>query len=40
MAVPDGRLWLIIGAGRLTAWRAVEDGAVHGRFHPVTIEMA
>ncbi|MGC6399207.1 M67 family metallopeptidase [Sphingomonas sp. FW199] len=40
MAVPDGRLWLIVGAGGVAAWRASNGGTVHGRFDPVTIEMA
>jgi desampylase len=35
-AVPDGALWLIIGGGEARLWRAVEAGAVHGRFDPVT----
>jgi len=30
-------LWLIIADGRLTAWRAVEGGALHGRFDPLQI---
>jgi desampylase len=37
MAAPDGKLWLIVGEGVL-AWRAVERGAVHGRFDPVALE--
>lgn len=36
-AAADGRLWLIIADGRLTAWRAVEGGALHGRFDPLQI---
>ena len=36
-AAPDGRIWLIIAAGKVTTWRAVSDGQVHGRFDPVPI---
>lgn len=36
MAAPDGRLWLIVTPGGAAGvWRAVADGAVHGRFDPV-----
>lgn len=38
MAAPDGKLWLIVGGDQVTAWRAVEQGALHGRFDPVAIE--
>ena len=38
MAAPDGRLWLIVGGGVLTAWRAGERG-VHGRFGAVEIKL-
>ncbi|PAX09804.1 hypothetical protein CKY28_02545 [Sphingomonas lenta] len=34
-AEPNGWLWLIVGAGEARLWRAVRDGAVHGRFEPV-----
>ncbi|MBW6529199.1 M67 family metallopeptidase [Sphingomonas citri] len=34
-AVPDGSLWLIVAGGEVTAWRAIEDGVLHGRFEPV-----
>ena len=37
-AARDGRLWLIIAAGRISAWRSVTHGALHGVFDPV--EMA
>jgi desampylase len=40
MAAPDGRLWLIQGGDTITAWRAVERGALHGRFDRVTVEPA
>ena len=35
-AAADGRLWLILGGGSARLWRAVADGARHGRFDPVT----
>lgn len=38
MAAPDGKLWLIAGGDRVTAWRAVERGSLHGRFDPVEID--
>ncbi len=34
-AAPDGKLWLILGGGTARLWRAVADGARHGRFDPV-----
>lgn len=37
-AAPDGGFWLILAGERAAAWRAVEDGALHGRFDPVAIE--
>ena len=37
MAVADGAIWLIIAGGEVTAWRAVEGGALHGRFDPLAI---
>lgn len=40
MAVPDGKLWLIVASGTVTGWRAVESGARHGRFDPVELEIA
>jgi desampylase len=36
-ASPDGSLWLIAAASDVRGWRAVRDGAVHGRFDPVTL---
>jgi proteasome lid subunit RPN8/RPN11 len=36
-AAPDGSLWLIVAGGQVTAWRAVEGGALHGRFAAVTM---
>lgn len=36
-AARDGRLWLIVARGQVTAWRASEGGGLHGVFEPVTI---
>ena len=36
-AAPDGAVWLIITAGDARAWRAVANGALHGRFDPLRI---
>jgi desampylase len=36
-AQPDGSVWVIIAGDGLTAWRAVEGGAHHGRFDPIPI---
>lgn len=36
-AVEDGRLWLIVAGGAVTAWRAVAGGPVHGRFAAVGV---
>jgi desampylase len=38
-AAPDGSLWLIVGEGTVRLWRAVPDGAVHGRFDPVALRV-
>jgi desampylase len=37
MAIADGSIWVIVAGGDVTAWRAVEDGALHGRFDPLPI---
>lgn len=40
MALPDGRIWLIIAADAMTAWRSVDsEGAdvLHGRFQQLAI---
>ena len=37
MAEPDGKLWLIVAGDEVRLWRAVERGAVHGRFEAVPI---
>jgi proteasome lid subunit RPN8/RPN11 len=34
-AVPDGTLWLIVGAREARLWRAVADGVIESRFDPV-----
>jgi proteasome lid subunit RPN8/RPN11 len=36
-AAPDGGIWLIVAGEQVTAWRAVADGPVYGRFTPLTI---
>lgn len=40
MAAPDGALWLIAAGTEITAWEAVRDGLVHGRFDPVALTIA
>ncbi len=37
-AAPDGGIWLIVAGGRVTAWRAMVDGPVHGRFAALSID--
>lgn len=37
-AVEDGMLWLVVAGGRVTAWRTVAHGPLHGRFAPVALE--
>jgi proteasome lid subunit RPN8/RPN11 len=41
-ASDNGQLWLIIADSRLTAWQAGAEtaDALHGRFHPVTLDPA
>lgn len=36
----DGAIWIIVAGDRITAWRAVRDGAVHGRFDPLALAIA
>ncbi|WP_375422392.1 Mov34/MPN/PAD-1 family protein [uncultured Sphingomonas sp.] len=36
-AAKDGAIWLIVAGGELRGWRAVTEGAIHGRFDPVTL---
>jgi proteasome lid subunit RPN8/RPN11 len=38
-AAPDGMVWLIAAGDTVTAWRAVHDGPVHGRFAPLGLEI-
>jgi len=39
-AAADGAVWLIVaGGGGAQAWRAVADGAVHGRFDAVALHL-
>jgi proteasome lid subunit RPN8/RPN11 len=33
------RLWLIVGEGGLTAWRAVPGGTIEGAFEPVRLDI-
>lgn len=37
LALDAGRLWLIVGRGAVTAWRAAPGGSVAGAFEPVTL---
>jgi desampylase len=37
MAVPDERIWLIIVENKVTGWRAVDHGTLHGRFVPINL---
>ena len=39
-AAPDGSIWLIVAGEVVTAWRAVPDGAVHGRFDPLPLDVS
>ncbi len=36
-ALPDGMVWVIVAGHALTAWRAVEAGALNDRFDPIPI---
>lgn len=36
-AAADGAIWLIVAEDALTAWRAVDDGLLHGRFQPLPL---
>lgn len=38
-AAPDGTLWLIVAGVEVTAWRALANGPVEGRFVPVTLRV-
>lgn len=39
-ATADGAVWLIVAGREARAWRAVRDGAVHGRFDPLPLVVA
>lgn len=39
-AAPDGRLWLIVADDHVTAWRALEGGALLKMFDPVALHLA
>ncbi len=36
-AVEDGKLWLIVADGSVSAWRVAARAALHGRFDPVVL---
>ncbi len=38
-AAPDGKLWVIGGRDGVLVWRAVANGAMHGRFDRVTFDI-
>ncbi|WP_310104732.1 M67 family metallopeptidase [Sphingomonas sp. BE138] len=38
-AAPDGSVWVIVAGTQVTAWRAVDGGAVHGRFDPLPLNL-
>ena len=38
-AAPDGKIWLIASSEGALLWRAVENGAVHGRFDRVIFDL-
>ena len=38
-AAPDGSIWIIANGRAARMWRAVPDGAVHGRFDPVKFDI-
>lgn len=35
----DGRLWLVIAGGQITAWRATSAGALLGAFDPIALQL-
>jgi proteasome lid subunit RPN8/RPN11 len=37
MAAADGRIWLIVAANIVSAWEALPDGNIHGRFNPISL---
>lgn len=38
-AAPDGKLWLIAAHGEALLFRAVESGAIHGRFNQLLFDL-
>jgi proteasome lid subunit RPN8/RPN11 len=38
-AAPDGKLWLIAAQGEALLFRAVESGAIHGRFDQLLFDL-
>lgn len=38
-AAPDGKLWLIAAQGQALLFRAVESGAIHGRFNQLLFDL-
>jgi len=38
-AACDGRLWLVIADGRITAWQATSGGSHLGAFDPVPVQL-
>jgi proteasome lid subunit RPN8/RPN11 len=38
-AAPDGKIWLIASNEGAILWRAVENGAIHGRFEHVIFDL-
>ena len=36
-AAEPGRLWLLIGGGRLVGWQSVAGGPLHGAFRPIAL---
>ncbi|PXW77582.1 proteasome lid subunit RPN8/RPN11 [Blastomonas natatoria] len=38
-AARDGRIWLIVASGQITAWRAVTSGVLHGAFDPIELAL-
>lgn len=38
-AALDGRLWIVIAGGQITAWRAIQGGALLGCFDPVPLHL-
>ena len=39
VALPDGRLWLVLARRSAGLWRAVDGGERHGRFAPVAFDL-